>query len=246
MTNTDARMIVLDTETTGLDPAADHRIIEIGCVEVINRRVTGKTWHQYINPDRQIDEGAIAVHGIRNEDLADKPRFPEIADEFLKFIVGAELVIHNAPFDVGFIEHELNRMQHKRRQLRDICRVTDSLKVARDMHPGQRNNLDALCKRYQVDNSGRDLHGALLDARLLGDVYLLMTGGQDSLALDTAVEAEDPQAEKNIVDARLASNGLLIQPSEQETAAHAILMARIAASAGEENVVWQRFESIDA
>ncbi|MEN7342962.1 MAG: DNA polymerase III subunit epsilon [Pseudomonadota bacterium] len=239
-------MIVLDTETTGLDPAADHRIIEIGCVEVINRRVTGKTWHQYINPDRQIDDGAIAVHGIRNEDLADKPRFPEIADEFLKFIVGAELVIHNAPFDVGFIEHELTRMQHKRRQLRDICKVTDSLQTAREMHPGQRNNLDALCKRYQVDNSGRDLHGALLDARLLGDVYLLMTGGQDSLALDAAEEVGAEDAEKNVIDARVASNGLLVQPTAEECAAHANLMARVAANAGEDKVIWQQFDSIDA
>ncbi|MEN0044615.1 MAG: DNA polymerase III subunit epsilon, partial [Pseudomonadota bacterium] len=178
------RLIVLDTETTGLDPTDDHRIIEIGCVEIVNRRLTGRTWHRYLNPDRRIDDGAIAVHGIRNEDLADQPRFPDVADEFLEFILGAELVIHNAPFDVGFLEHELKRMQHKRRRLDALCAITDSLKMARELHPGQRASLDALCRRYQVDNSSRELHGALLDARLLADVYLLMTGGQDSLLLD--------------------------------------------------------------
>ena len=188
------RLIVLDTETTGLDPADDHRIIEIGCVEIVNRRLTGRTWHRYLNPDRRIDDGAIAVHGIRNEDLADQPRFAEIADEFLEFIVGSELIIHNAPFDVGFIEHELVRMQHKRRQLEALCRITDSLALARERHPGQRASLDALCRRYQVDNSSRDLHGALLDARLLADVYLLMTGGQNSLLLEDGAEAEQVDA----------------------------------------------------
>ncbi|MEM7762890.1 MAG: DNA polymerase III subunit epsilon [Pseudomonadota bacterium] len=239
------RQIVLDTETTGLDPAADHRIIEIGCVEVVNRRVTGKTWHQYLNPDRQIDDGAIAVHGIRNEDLADKPRFPDIADDFLSFVVGAELVIHNAPFDVGFLEHELRRMSHKRTRLSDICKVTDSLRLAREMHPGQRNSLDALCKRYQVDNSGRDLHGALLDARLLGDVYLLMTGGQNSLELDAAEPAEAAQTGGNVVDAKLVSNGLVVTASEQERTLHAALMERIASSS-QESVVWDQARNSSA
>ncbi|MEO1303259.1 MAG: DNA polymerase III subunit epsilon, partial [Myxococcota bacterium] len=181
---TDARLIVLDTETTGLDPAGGHRIIEIGCVEIIDRRISGNTWHQYLNPDRQIDAGATAVHGISNRDLEHEPHFPDVADAFLRFIAGAELIIHNAPFDVGFLEHELRLMGHKRQRLADLCPVTDSLEIARKVHPGQRNSLDALCKRYHVDNSGRDLHGALLDARLLADVYLLMTGGQGALVLE--------------------------------------------------------------
>ncbi|MEL7297002.1 MAG: DNA polymerase III subunit epsilon [Pseudomonadota bacterium] len=239
------RQIVLDTETTGLDPAADHRIIEIGCVEVVNRRVTGKTWHQYLNPDRQIDDGAIAVHGIRNEDLADKPRFPDIADDFLSFVVGAELVIHNAPFDIGFLEHELRRMSHKRTRLSDVCKVTDSLRLARELHPGQRNSLDALCKRYQVDNSGRDLHGALLDARLLGDVYLLMTGGQNSLELDAVEQAEATQSGTNVVDAKLVSNGLVVTANEQERALHAALMERIASSS-QDTVVWDQTRNSSA
>lgn len=225
-------MIVLDTETTGLDPASGHRIIEIGCVEIVDRRVTGKTWHQYLNPDRQIDAGAIAVHGIRNEDLVDQPRFPDIADAFLEFVVGAELVIHNAPFDVGFLEHELKRMSHKRQRLEDLCKVTDSLKLAREQHPGQRNSLDALCKRYQVDNSGRDLHGALLDARLLGDVYLLMTGGQDSLSLEATpvvtgaadVADEQPMA--------LNVRTPVIAPDANELAAHEALLRRIEKDSG--------------
>lgn len=226
------RLIVLDTETTGLDPADDHRIIEIGCVEIVNRRLTGLTWHRYLNPDRRIDDGAIAVHGIRNEDLAGQPRFAEIADEFLEFIVGSELIIHNAPFDVGFIEHELGRMEHKRRRLDVLCQVTDSLALARERHPGQRASLDALCRRYQVDNSSRELHGALLDARLLADVYLLMTGGQDSLLLEDDAEAEQADA---------ASGSALPLPdvtvpaataSADELALHEALLDRIEAESG--------------
>ncbi len=233
------RLIVLDTETTGLDPADDHRIIEIGCVEIVNRRLTGRTWHRYLNPDRRIDDGAIAVHGIRNEDLADQPRFPDIADEFLEFILGAELVIHNAPFDVGFLEHELKRMQHKRRRLDALCAISDSLKMARELHPGQRASLDALCRRYQVDNSSRELHGALLDARLLADVYLLMTGGQDSLLLDEAAqEAESdngasPHAPLPDVVVPTA------QASADELARHEALLQRIESESGAE-AVWRR------
>ena len=233
------RLIVLDTETTGLDPADDHRIIEIGCVEIVNRRLTGRTWHRYLNPDRRIDDGAIAVHGIRNEDLADQPRFPDIADEFLEFILGAELVIHNAPFDVGFLEHELKRMQHKRRRLDALCAITDSLKVARELHPGQRASLDALCRRYQVDNSSRELHGALLDARLLADVYLLMTGGQDSLLLDEGgqeVESDNgasPHAPLPDVVVPAA------QASAEELARHEALLQRIESESGAE-AVWRR------
>ena len=179
------RQIVLDTETTGLEPADGHRIIEIGCVELLERRLTGNTYHQYIQPDRQIDAGAIEVHGITNESLADKPRFADIVEEFLDFVRGAELIIHNAPFDVGFLDHEFGLLQASPGAVTDHCTVLDTLALARRLHPGQRNNLDALCRRYEIDNSQRDLHGALLDAEILADVYLAMTGGQVSLSLDS-------------------------------------------------------------
>ncbi len=175
------RIVVLDTETTGLNPQEGHRIIEIGCVEMVNRRLTGKRFHVYINPDRIIDEGAIAVHGITNQFLDDKPHFEQIVDDFIAFIKDAELVIHNAPFDVGFINHELSRLNNKSETVTNYSEVFDTLAYARKKHPGQRNSLDALCKRYGIDNSHRDLHGALLDAEILADVFLLMTGGQSSL-----------------------------------------------------------------
>ena len=175
------RIVVLDTETTGLNPQEGHRIIEIGCVEMVKRRLTGKRFHVYINPDRIIDEGAIAVHGITNQFLDDKPHFEQIVDDFIAFIKGAELVIHNAPFDVGFINNEFSRLKNKAGTVADYSEVFDTLAYARKKHPGQRNSLDALCKRYGIDNSHRDLHGALLDAEILGDVFLLMTGGQSSL-----------------------------------------------------------------
>ncbi len=177
------RQIVLDTETTGLEPRLGHRIIEIGCVEVIDRRVTGNRYHQYINPEREIDEGAEEVHGISTAFLADKPVFADIVDDFLSFIKGAELVIHNAPFDVGFIDHELDLLNQPHNHVENISTVLDTLVLARKMHPGQKNNLDALCKRYDIDNSQRDLHGALLDAEILADTYLAMTGGQTMLSL---------------------------------------------------------------
>ncbi len=187
------RQIVLDTETTGLDPKQGHRIIEIGCVEILNRRRTENEFHQFFQPDREIDAGAKEVHGISNEFLADKPRFGEVARAFLDFIKGAELIIHNAPFDVGFLDSELRRVDKGLGCIGDYCRVLDSLSMARDKHPGQKNSLDALCRRYQVDNSERTLHGALLDAEILADVYLAMTGGQASLDLDPAVEKDaDP------------------------------------------------------
>jgi DNA polymerase-3 subunit epsilon len=175
------RMVVLDTETTGLNPEEGHRIIEIGCVEMINRRLTGKHYHVYINPDRVVDEGALEVHGISNSFLEDKPVFSAIADDFIAFIQNAELVIHNAPFDVGFLDHEFSLLTDRSVRIEDISTVFDTLSYARKKHPGQRNSLDALCKRYGVDNSQRELHGALLDAEILADVYLLMTGGQFSL-----------------------------------------------------------------
>ncbi len=185
-----SRQVVLDTETTGLEPSQGHRIIEIGCVELVNRRLTGRHYHQYINPERKIDEGAMAVHGITDEFVASKPTFSAIAAEFKAFIEGAELVIHNAPFDVGFMDHEFNLLNAGIGQTRDFCSVLDTLVMARHKHPGQKNNLDALCKRYGVDNSARDLHGALLDAEILADVYLFMTGGQTSLALSAGADTE--------------------------------------------------------
>ncbi len=175
------RQIVLDTETTGLETSLGHRIIEIGCVEIINRRLTGNHYHQYINPEREVDAGAMEVHGITNEFLADKPVFSSIVEEFMAFVDGAELVIHNAPFDVGFINHEFRTTKSRFKDVRQHCGVVDTLAMARQKHPGQRVTLDALCKRYAVDNSSRTLHGALLDAEILADVYLLMTGGQTNL-----------------------------------------------------------------
>lgn len=178
------RQIVLDTETTGIDPKEGHRIIEIGCVEVIGRKLTGNHFHVYINPQREIEQEAIEVHGITNEFLADKPLFADVAHDFIEFIRGAQLVIHNAPFDVGFMDHEFAMHSGSRGTVTsEICSVLDSLVLARQMHPGQKNNLDALCRRYGIDNSHRELHGALLDAEILADVYLLMTGGQTKLNL---------------------------------------------------------------
>ncbi|MDH5392765.1 MAG: DNA polymerase III subunit epsilon [Gammaproteobacteria bacterium] len=189
------RQVVLDTETTGLDPKQGHRIIEIGCVEIINRRITRNHYHQYIQPDRDSDEGALAVHGITSEFLADKPRFEDIADDFLTFIKGAELIIHNAPFDVGFIDSEFKRLKQNHSVdlgiTTDHASILDSLVMARKMHPGQKNNLDALCKRYDVNNDKRELHGALLDSEILADVYLAMTGGQSNLLLDAAEKQTD-------------------------------------------------------
>ena len=182
------RQIVLDTETTGLEPSQGHRIIEIGCVELVNRRITGRDYHQYLQPDREIDPGAIEVHGITNEFLADKPRMADVVRDFVEFVRGAELVIHNAPFDVGFINHELKLLGPEWGRLDQYCTVVDTLQMARSMHPGQRNSLDALCKRYEIDNSHRQLHGALLDSRILADVYLAMTGGQTALSLGAEEE----------------------------------------------------------
>jgi DNA polymerase-3 subunit epsilon len=180
------RQIVLDTETTGLEAGQGHRIIEIGCLELVNRRLTGRIFHKYLNPERQIDDGAAEVHGLRLDDLKDKPRFTEIAGELLEFVAGAELVIHNAPFDLAFLDAELTRIPGEQRRMRELCLILDTLELARQMHPGQRNSLDALCKRYAIDNSNRELHGALLDARILTDVYLAMTGGQATLTLDSS------------------------------------------------------------
>jgi len=233
------RQIVLDTETTGLEPRQGHRIIEIGCVEVVNRKLTGNHYHQYIQPDRAIDEGAIEVHGITNEFLDDKPRFADIVDDFITFIKGAELVIHNAPFDVGFIDHELRMLKSDIGKTRDICTVLDTLTMARQMHPGQRNSLDALCKRYDIDNSQREKHGALLDAEILADVYLIMTGGQVSLSLGGTQEQEQVQHEEAVIklDVNRAALPVLVATAA-EVEAHEKYLDMIAQSNGG-HCVWK-------
>jgi DNA polymerase-3 subunit epsilon len=187
------RQIVLDTETTGLEVELGHRVIEIGCVELIDRKLTRKHFHQYINPEREIDDGAQEVHGISREFLRDMPVFKDVWQPFLDFVNGAELVIHNAPFDVGFLNAEMSLLKDPHGRIEDYCSIVDSLDAARQKHPGQKNNLNALCKRYSVDNSQRELHGALLDAEILADVYLLMTGGQVSLSLMGEEEGPDTQ-----------------------------------------------------
>lgn len=228
------RQIVLDTETTGLEPAQGHRIIEIGCVELVNRQLTGNTYHQYLQPDRDIDEGAIDVHGITNEFLHDKPRFGDVVEEFLGFVGDAELIIHNAPFDVGFINCELQLHQNPLTDIATRCRIIDTLLLAREMHPGQRNSLDALCKRYEIDNSQRELHGALLDAEILADVYLAMTGGQVTLSLDrSSMHTETDQQAAGIQ--RLPADRdrtPVVAATAEEAAAHEICLDAIEKATG--------------
>ncbi len=215
------RQIILDTETTGLEISQDHRIIEIGCVELIDRRITDSTWHRYINPDREIDAGAFEVHGISNESIKDKPRFHEIAQDFIDYIDGAELVIHNAAFDVGFLDHEFAKLDGDHHCVDHYCTVLDTLVMARQKHPGQKNSLDALCKRYQVDNSQRSLHGALLDARILADVYLIMTGGQTALSLDDFANQSGQQTQSQQPGAIDRKGPLpLWQPGAESEQAH--------------------------
>ncbi len=222
------RQVVLDTETTGMEPAQGHRIIEIGCVEVVARRVTEDTFHRYLNPERPVDEGAQSVHGLSDAFLADKPRFEEVAKIFVDYIRGAELIIHNAPFDVGFIDHELRQLGPAWGRLEDYCTVTDTLVLARRLHPGQRCSLDALCKRYGVDGSRRELHGALLDAELLADVYLAMTGGQAALSLGGDAgdgTAGDPKRIRRLPADRPRLR--VPEPDEEERAAHQRFMAKL-------------------
>jgi DNA polymerase III subunit epsilon len=237
------RQVVLDTETTGLECSLGHRIIEIGCVEMVNRRATGRHFHEYLNPERDIDAGAAAVHGITLDRLLGKPRFAEVAERFLEFVDGAELVIHNAPFDVAFLDSEFKRWAGvagaEPLTIRARCRVLDTLALAREMHPGQRNGLDALCKRYSVDNSHRALHGALLDARILADVYLAMTGGQNALALDEGIRPATTVAPTTASDSLRAPAPLrVVGPNLEELAAHDdfIQMLRKASSG---KVLWQ-------
>ena len=218
------RQIFLDTETTGLSPALGHRIIEIAAVEMVNRRLTGKHFHCYLNPEREIDAGAQQVHGISLEFLQDKPKFTEIAQEFLDFIRGGELIIHNAPFDVGFLNHELALLNQA--AIDQACaNVIDTLRLAKELHPGQKNNLDALCRRYAVDNSNRTLHGALLDAELLADVYIAMTRGQDSLLIEMR---EAPEASVDAAGSAAPKLALrVVRASEEELLAHAALLSEI-------------------
>ena len=225
------RQIVLDTETTGLEPEEGHRIIEIGCVELVNRRPTAQTFHCYLNPDREIDRAAEDVHGLSTAFLAGKPRFTEIAGEFLEFVRGAELIIHNAAFDLAFLDAELARLDPPAPLLRELCQVRDTLMMARQLHPGQRQSLDALCKRYSVDASGRDLHGALLDARLLAEVYLAMTGGQVTLALDGVADGGGQAGRA----ARVQRDGLVLvvqRASPDELAAHEAALDRLDVATG--------------
>ena len=232
------RQIVLDTETTGLEPEQGHKIIEIGCVELVNRRLTGRHYHQYLQPDRVIDDGAIEVHGITNEFLVDKPRFNEVVDDFLDFVKGAELVIHNAPFDIGFLDWELKSLNAGKGVMEDYCSVLDTLVLARQMHPGQKNNLDALCKRYHIDNSHRTLHGALLDSEILADVYLLMTGGQTTMSLSSHQDyLNEGKEQKGIRRVNKAEALKIIRASEEEEAAHLERMEAIRKVAGGE-LVW--------
>jgi DNA polymerase III subunit epsilon len=233
------RQVILDTETTGLEVEQQHRIIEIGCVELFNRRLTGRSFHRYLNPERDIEEGALQVHGLTRERLSREPTFAQVHVELLDFIRDAELIIHNAPFDVAFLDMELERIAAEHR-IAGLCRVLDSLVLARQMHPGQRNSLDALCKRYSVDNSHRDYHGALLDARILAEVYLAMTGGQGSLTLSAEHDTVRSRVLKSQPlrapsDARI----VVIRANEEEIAAHEHILALLdQASSGK--TVWRR------
>jgi len=222
------RQIVLDTETTGLSFTQGHRVIEIGCIELVNRRLTGREYHRFLNPDRDIDEGAERVHGISRADLETQPRFPEIVDELLEFLKDSELVIHNAAFDVGFLENELELMKHPKPSITDHAMVLDTLSLAREIHPGQRNSLDALCKRYEVDASNRDVHGALIDADLLARVYLAMTGGQAALSLDEEEGLNAGTGEAVLVRPRRNDlNLVVITASDEEAAAHEAILDKM-------------------
>ena len=229
------RQIVLDTETTGLDPALGHRIIEIGCVELVNRRLTGDSFHQYINPEREIDQGAIEVHGITNESLVDKPLFADVAEDFIEYVKGAELIIHNAPFDTGVLNNEFRLLKKKKpATVEEHCSVIDTLRMARKMHPGQRNDLDSLCRRYGIDNTQRTLHGALLDAEILADVYLIMTGGQTGL-FDEGGRGQGDATGSGETIRRLDENRKklpVIAASAEEIAAHESWVAELDESVG--------------
>jgi DNA polymerase-3 subunit epsilon len=238
------RQIVLDTETTGLDPAQGHRVIEIGCLELLNRRPTDRRFHTYLQPDRAIDEAAVKVHGITNEFLANQPRFADVADEFLDFVRDAELIIHNAAFDLGFLNHELRRCGRGHLMLEQMCKVKDTLLLARQRHPGQRNNLDALCKRYNIDNAQRTLHGALLDAEILADVYLAMTRQQGSMFVQESADAATlrKHAARRFLP-RNRSPLPIIRADAGECAEHTRYLEMLDKSSGG-SCVWRRLEMI--
>lgn len=235
------RQLVLDTETTGLDPVEGHRIIEIGCIEIVDRRITERRYHQYIFPDRGIEEGALAVHGITMDFLKGCPRFDAIMEEFLDFVRGAAVIVHNAAFDVAFINHELARLGPERGILQDYCTISDSLDLARELHPGQKNSLDALCSRYHIDNSKRELHGALLDAGLLAEVYLAMTGGQASLLLPIDIGSSDTQTTVRAGLKRERFQLAIVRPSEEELLAHKRRLEAIDRASGG-NCLWKQLE----
>ncbi|MCF6281287.1 MAG: DNA polymerase III subunit epsilon [Candidatus Polarisedimenticolaceae bacterium] len=230
------RQIVLDTETTGLDPKQGHRIIEIGCVEMNDRRLTSNNFHQYLLPDRKIDAAAIEVHGITNEFLLDKPRFKDVVQDFIEYIRGAELIIHNAPFDVGFLDNEF-KLCKQAITIGELATVTDTLTMARRLHPGQRNSLDALCKRYEINNSHRTLHGALLDSEILADVYLGMTGGQTALSLDSDAGSDQMGGGGAAIRRLSAERPALrvVSPSEEEQSAHALKLDKLG-----ESCLWRK------
>ena len=241
MMNDYQRQIVLDTETTGLEHRQGHRIIEIGCVELINRKLTGNNYHVYLNPEREIDQGAIEVHGITNEFLMDKPLFADIYQGMMDYLKGAELVIHNAAFDVGFLDAELDKISAPTDKINDVCGVHDTLIQARKMFPGQRNDLDSLCRRYEINNSHRELHGALLDAEILADVYLAMTGGQTLMSLD-AVNTSANKSNEASFKVNFAELSLpVVQPSEQESSNHQQWVERLNEKV-EGQCVWSRLD----
>ena len=233
------RQIVLDTETTGLEVSQNHRIIEIGCVELLHRRTTDQNFHQFLNPEREIEEGALQVHGITQQFLADKPKFNEVADDLIKFLNGSELIIHNASFDIGFINAELQKAKHDVTDICECCQVIDSLELARKLHPGQKNSLDALCKRYEIDNSHRELHGALLDAQILADVYLAMTGGQADLTLANTVQKSEFTLDTSRSTETSRTEFKVVYANEEENAAHELFLSTIEKET-EADCVWRR------
>jgi len=236
------RQVVLDTETTGLEVSKGHRVIEIGCIELINRRRTNETFHYYIQPDRDIDEAAEEVHGISREMLVDKPRFAEIAEAFIEFVSGAELIIHNADFDVGFLDNEFRSAGLNSTRIASVCTVIDTLQMARKSRPGQRNSLDALCKHYNVDNSGRDYHGALLDAELLAEVYLAMTGGQGALSFEHETTGQDSQRGAAAAIDRQDLELVVMKATEAEVEAHVRQLDLIEKSA-DDGAIWRKLDA---
>lgn len=237
------RQIVLDTETTGLEHSEGHRIIEIGCIEMQDRRLSSNDLHYYIDPERTIDAGAISVHGITNEDLAGKPKFADIADELVAYLTGAELIIHNAAFDIGFMDAEMAKLQPRWPGFAEICTICDTLLIARERHPGQRNSLDALCKRYEVDNSGRELHGALLDAQLLADVYLALTGGQTSMfGEDDSSNPAQTTEKQPVYHNRNHIASTIVEPTVEELTAHAQYLAMLNEKS-DNGSVWQQLDA---